>query len=506
MSSTYFELKDVPIAKAKCKDGPWFKLDISKTRKNKNKQQPTYYIPFTAKNVAGKHIPLALRFQRQVIASSAKIPFGVSDDEARNVLVSFRELTADDFASTDYEESKREGLLHSNKELIDALNIIAEEYLECVERDVLTYKGDKFKLTKNKTVNCFRQTHRDAGDGDVADDDGKIPLEHPIFRIKLGADPETRKIGFSSEKTGHIYQVFDMKKATAESKNATGSTKKTKPVVAKIKTTNGFVDLTVTNVKHFITYMSLTGGMITIDSICISKSGISLMCKFKELHVWRHKPLKVNAIDEDAVNDMAAYGAVNTNDEEEVFDEPDENDGEEDSDSDSDKKAKAKDKSTKGKPTKTPSKKTNAKSMSRALDNDDDGEANIEDEPEEEEPEDEPEDEPEEEVPATKGKPKASKVAEPPKSVAKPAKPSGKKAPEPEPEPEPEVDDEPEADAEPDATDEPEESEEDDATDEPEEPEDESPKSKKPPVKAPAATKQPVLAKGASLKAGARSK
>lgn len=379
MSATYFEAKDVKTAKAKCKSEPWFKLDAAKTRKNKNKQQPTYYIPFTAKTGAGKRIPLALRFARQVIASNAKIPFGVSDEEARDVRVSFRQLTSEDFEPTDYEEPKREGLIQSNTEFVEALNLIADEYLELVEREVLTYKGDKFKLNKNKTVNCFRQTHRDAGDDEEGDEEGKIALPHPIFRIKVPADPETKKLGFNSEKTGHIYVVFDMKKASKEAKTVDGK-KKNKPVVAKIKTSKGYVDLTVNNAKHFITYMSLTGGMILFDSVCISKSGISLMCRFKELHVWRHRPLKVNAIDDDAVNDMAEYGASNDkDDDEEVFDEPEE--GNDDSDNPKGKgKSNAKGKpSAKGKP---PS-KGSKKSLSKALDNDDDEEVPADDVPDE---------------------------------------------------------------------------------------------------------------------------
>lgn len=369
MSATYFEAKDVKTAKAKCQSEPWFKLDAAKTRKNKNKQQPTYYIPFTARTSAGKRIPLALRFARQVLASNAKIPFGVSDEEARDVRVSFRQLTPEDFEPTDYEEPKREGLIQSNTEFVEALNLIADEYLELVEREVLTYKGDKFKLNKNKTVNCFRQTHRDAGDDEEGDDEGKIALPHPIFRVKVPADPETKKLGFNSEKTGHIYVVFDMKKASKEAKTVDGK-KKNKPVVAKIKTSKGYVDLTINNAKHFITYMSLTGGMILFDSVCISKSGISLMCRFKELHVWRHRPLKVNAIDDDAVNDMAEYGAGNNkDDDEEVFDEPEEGTNDDEDSGSGKKKSKP---SAKGKP-KAPA-KGSKKSLSKALDNDDDDE------------------------------------------------------------------------------------------------------------------------------------
>ena len=350
MASTYFEVKDIKLAKAKCGKEPWFKLDVSKTRKNKNAQQPTYYIPFTAKTSGGKRFPLALRFNKQIIASNAKIPFGVKDEDARDVRVSFRQLTQDELDITDYEESKRTSLIQSNTEFVEALGIIADEYLELVKREVLTYRGDKFKL-KVKTINCFRQTHREAGDGEEGDEEGdeesneksKIKLPHPIFRIKIPADPLTKKLGFNSEKTGHIYVVFDMAKASKDAKTSDGKTSdvKKKPIVAKIKTFKGYVDLNVTNAKHFITYMSLTGGMIMFDSICISKSGISLLCQFKEIHVWRHKPLKIEAMNDEMANEMAEYG-VSNKDEEEVFDEPDDSNHENDIES---KSAKSKVKS-----------------------------------------------------------------------------------------------------------------------------------------------------------------
>ncbi len=504
MSATYFEAKDIKSAKAKCKDEPWFKLDASKTRKNKNKQQPTYYIPFTAKNAGGKRIPLALKFNRQLIASNAKIPYGVSDEEARDVRVSFRELNKDDLEPTDYEESKRESLLTSNKELIEALGIIADEYLELVDREVLKYKGDKFKLNKNKTVNCFRQTHRDAGEDEESDDkdeDGKIPLPYPIFRIKVPADPETKKIGFNSDKTGHIYVVFDMKKTTADAKS--NGSKKPKPVVAKIKTSKGFVDLTVTNAKHFITYMSLTTGMILFDSVCISKSGVSLMCRFKELHVWKHRTLKVSAMDEDTMNDMAEYGAVNANgDDDEVFDEPEDNGDGDGSDSGKPAKGKAKGKPS-GKPTKNAKSKTSAKALSKALDGDDEENQVGDDEPDEndaEEPDENAEEPADEDdantadadAPKTPPKGKAAAKKTPPKLSAKKDEPA---------EEEPGDDDNDADAAEPDSN---------DNADDDEANEDESDEPAKPakaaakPAKA--AAKPAASQKGASLKAGTRKK
>ena len=371
MSNSSFSPKDIIAAKAKCGDAPWFKLDPTNTRKV-GKQNLTYYIPFTARNLTGKYIPLNVSFGRQVIASSAKPPHGVTDEEAKDVRILFRELERDDFEPTEYNKSKIDGLLTSNKEFITALNIIADEYLALAENEVLTYKGDKFKLNKVKTINCFRQTHRNAGEGDTADEEGKVPLPKPLFRLKVPADPNTKKLGNPpNDKMDHRYIVFDMSK-NANKVGADGKTRY-EPVVAKLKTSSGkFLDLTVSNAKNFITYMSLTGGKVTFDSICISKAGLSLMCKIRDLHVMKHKQLKSELLDSDTVNDMNEYGA-GLNTEDEVFDEPTEEDNE------SPKETKSF--------TKKPAAKTklNHKSLLKALDNDEDEVTVGNDEPEENE-------------------------------------------------------------------------------------------------------------------------
>jgi hypothetical protein len=477
MSANYFETKDIVVAKAKCQDEPWFKLDISKTKTNNKKNQKTYYIPFTARNVSGKHIPLTLKFSKQVLSSNAKIPADTDESEARHVSTSYREITMDDLESTDYEESKRAGLIQSNTEFIEALNTICDEYAELVEREVIPYKGDKFRATSKMTVYNIRQTQRKAGDGEESEN-GMIDLPHAIFRIKLTADPESKKIGYNSEKTGHIYTVFDMKKTTDAVKNAGG--KKTKPVVAKIKTSNGYTDLTISNVKHFVTYMSLTGGVVTFDSVCISKAGISLMCRFKELHVWRHRPMTTNAMDEVTMNDMAAFGAVNADgDDEEVFDEPN---GDNEDGSDSDSKAKKSKSKSKSKPP--------VKNMSKALDNDGDDEATLSD-VDSNGSEDEP----------VKSKPTSKPVS---KVVAKPvSKPTPKKtAPTPAPEPESESDSEPAESVKADAADEAE-------TEEPTSAAEDEPEDEPEPVKAKPVTKattaKPAI-KTAPLTAGKRGK
>ena len=373
MSNNYFYPKDIIAAKAKCSSTPWLKLEPTKTRKSPSKQNPTYYIPFTAKNVAGKYIPLTVSFGSQVIASSAKPPYGVTPEEAKDVRILFRELTREDFEPTEYNEAKIDGLLANNKEFITALNIIADEYIALAEKEVLTYKGDKFKLTKTKTINCFRQTHRNAGEDEsaAANDEGKVELPVPLFRLKLPADAVTKKIGnAATDKIEHGYIVYDMVKGTAVSEDGKTTYK---PVVAKLKTSRGYIDLTISNAKNFITYMSLVGGKVAFDSICISKAGISLMCKIRDLHVRKHSQMKSEAMGEDMVNDMVSYGADLGDADEEIYDEPTD-ETEESPRSNSAKRP------VKGAKPKT---KTSQKELLKALDNDEDEVTVGNDEPDE---------------------------------------------------------------------------------------------------------------------------
>ena len=363
MSSSQFTPQDIIAIKKKYPDEPILRAEIIKTKKNANSKQPTYYIPITAKNLAGKQLPLSLKFARQVLGSSAKIPYGTSEEEARDVRISFRKITKHDLESSEYSDDKFESLIKANNEFIEALNIIANDYIRIAKDEILTYKGDKFKLNKCRTINCFRQSEREAADGEAADENGKVLLENPIFRIKIPADMDSKKLGFNSEKSGHIYIVFDAKRTSAEAKEK--GLKVPKQVVAKIKNKNGFQDLTTTNAKHFITYMSLTLGTIHFDSICISKSGVSLMCKIKELNVWRHKPSKIASVTND---DMADFTNLGTG-------------GDDDLDVEIDEASEEAESSTKSYNTKKyVSKDKNIKAISKALDNDD--EVNL-DEPNE---------------------------------------------------------------------------------------------------------------------------
>ena len=369
MSNSYFTPKDVIASRAKCVNEPWLKLDLAKVRKGKLKQNTTFYIPLLARNLTGKYIQLNLQFKRQVVASAAKPPASITEEEAKDVRIIYRELSREDLEASSYREDKLDGLLASNKEFITALDIIASEYQKIAEEEVLTHTDNKFKLQKIRTINNFRQTHRNVAENEEGgNSEGKVALPVPMYRLKIPADPTSKKIGNpANEKNDHQYIVFDISKSTTVNSVY-------HPVVAKLKTSTGFTDLTINNIKHFITYMSLTGGKVSFDSICVSKQGISLMCKIRDIHVLRHKQLKTESLDAEGAGDMNEYGA-DINEDDEVFDAPNET-GE-----DAPAKPAAK--------TSTKPKNTLGKALSRALDNDED-EVTVEDEPEENEEEETP--------------------------------------------------------------------------------------------------------------------
>lgn len=391
MSSNFFTVKEFLAAKEKyADDGGVIKASIDAVKVIKKAQQSTYYIPIKGRNIAGKQIPLSIKFTKQVLCSNAKIAYGVELKDAKDVRVSFRTITKDDLSKTDYNEEQYDELVESNNEFIKVLDAIADEYLAIVNNELLTYKGEKIakKDLKPKEIYCFRQSHRDKSDSsEQTDDTGKVPLECPIFRIRINANPANKKLGFYSEKTGHIYTVYDTKKSmhdAAVKTKETGKKVAPKPVVAKIKSPDGkFQDLTVSNAKHFITYMSLTGGTIQFESICLSKSGVSLLCKFRDLYVWRHKPMKISTLNED---DIDAYARIGTGaddvDVEMELEEPTE-----DADDVDDKPKKL-----------TGKKSNNAKAIAKAMENDDDGEVELNNEPDEHDTE-EPEENPVEDIP-----------------------------------------------------------------------------------------------------------
>ena len=330
MANTFFTPEDIIALHEKHGAGNLFHANTNETKINKNKDHPTYYIPFTCITMAGRHAKLSLKIKKQILSSSAKISHGQTDQTANDVRVSYTLIEEKDLFNTDYPEDKRAELIKMNANLIKALDIIADEYELMINREIIPYEGDKFALKQNQTINSFRQTHRKASLDEIAAEMRlakeerrlnklkKLPLPRALYRIKIPANTTTKKLGrvnFQTKK--HEFIVFDARKSTAENKF--------KPVVAKLKSDGKLVDLTVSNAKHFITYMSLSGGRIDFHDTCVSQSGISLTYRFNDLHIWPHKPMKTETMTDDDMAEMAEAGTSGFNDDLDIgsIDEPD---------------------------------------------------------------------------------------------------------------------------------------------------------------------------------------
>jgi hypothetical protein len=398
MSNSKFTPKDLIATKAKY-GNEIVKLDIANTKKNSDKTKPTSYIPQLLRNVAGKYQQPIIKFTRQIICSGAKLPPKTDEGAAKFMQICFRRLTLEDLEGSDYEEDKKEGLLAANTEFIDALDAYVDGCVNCAETEVFPYKGDKFKPKnkgQNKELSVIRQTCRNAGEDEEGDAEGKIPLEKPLYRLRIPAIQESGaagKLGYNTQK-GHVYVIYDGKKSSAARKEDA----KAKDVVARVISKDKPTDLTKSNANHFITPYSLVSGTFKPDSVVVSDKYVSFNCAVRYLQVWRHKPTMTDALDAEDRADMENYGAKDeSGDDLDVnVDEP------EDSDDDTKHKSKGKgkvDAKSKGKP---------SKNLKKAMENLSDGEMDI--------PEDEPEDSEDEKVDKKK---KVNKVDKKSKKVDK---------------------------------------------------------------------------------------
>lgn len=325
MSSYSLNPSDVILSSKKAQDdeAPWMKVDLNNLKVTTGKN-PSTYAPITVRDMSGKYVPLNLKFNNQVISSSAKASKLAAENEAKNVIIMFKEVTKDDLKETDYPDFQHEILMKSNKEFIQALNIISNNYINVVSNQIMNTVGTsncKFpKLKKSSPVFPFKQSTRIAKAGEDSNGDGQIALEYPLYRIKLTADNTTKKIGYNTEKSGFVYTVFDSKKTDQLNKQQKNKKEKIVPVVAKVKTSKGLVDLTVLNASSFITYMSLISGVINFDSVCVSNAGVSSASKFRVINVWKHKKLDKEIINQEDLNSMASLGTNYDSSEEEDSD------------------------------------------------------------------------------------------------------------------------------------------------------------------------------------------
>lgn len=292
-----------------------------KVAKNKGK---VYYIPLEFKDVTGAYRPLNFEFSMQLLAGNAKKNQYKNENSSSNfVNLLFTKLRKEDLEKSDYLPEQHSNFLKANAEFIEALDIILNEYQREAEM-IAQYKGAKDVMPKpsNPLIRTLKQTHREAKSTDSgADADNKVPLERPLYRIKLNARPDGT-IG-TENKNGRADTVFDWAKYRDAKEKAKAEGKVAKKVPARLKTSRGtYVELNLDNVHNFITYMSMVTGKIRFDCINISTQGISLKAYIQELMVLHHKPRAFEGISEESLEEMMAVRKNNDdNDEPEIADE-----------------------------------------------------------------------------------------------------------------------------------------------------------------------------------------
>lgn len=337
MSKRFATPAEIIEVKSKYPDENILSVDLDNI--NTSKDGNTYYLPVLCKRLVGRATRVGMKLVKQIIASSGKIGSGVDEAKATDVRIAFRRLDKETLEATDYPVELHDTLIKISHELCDAYDILCDEYLDLVNTVILPYDGTKFRLGKAKTIFNVKQTMRDATNEEIKEDkklpkderkviNKQLPLPFAIYRAKVPANINNgQKLGRYT-KDGHQYIVFDARRAT----KANGYKKS----VAKVRVKGQPTDLTTSNAKHFITYMSLIGGVLNFECICLSSFGISFITKFRDLHVWPHKPMTTITLDEDDMASMALMGASGYDSDVDV-DEPDSKDSNADTDdSDSD--------------------------------------------------------------------------------------------------------------------------------------------------------------------------
>ena len=379
MSNYYTYPEEIIELKKNNPDENILLYDLEKMKQNKNTQHPTHYIPILVKRLKGKPTRLNLKWTDQVIMANAKISYGTTEETASDVRITYKKLIEDDLESSEYSAGSKKILLEKNDIFIQALSIIHKDYLALVEQ-LLGEKNTTIKRAKKNDISSFCQTHRNAKEDEESDENGKVPLERAFYRFKV-------KKSFDSDyferntKSGKVPIIYDARKKEG---------KRYKRAVYKYKK-NGKIKkepLTVKNAGKFLTYLSLTSGSNSFDSICISSKNISLSGSVSELIACPHKKIKMDTLTAEEMKQSEALFTSGYNSEEE------------ESSDDSDfevKKAKVSVRKKKSKKSKKRAKTPEPES---------DSEPEPESEPEESDSEPEPESESssDEEAPKKKGK------------------------------------------------------------------------------------------------------
>ena len=264
---------------------------------------------------SGKKVACKLKIKSQILASGAKAPQTTEKDDISTFTVQFKSLKREDIEGGDYvpriretesdqeKENKRvcgniDTYVDNNVKLIQVLDILNASFAKVANEIIAQEKDLKFTVRKDRkkkeiTIFPLKQVTR-------YDDEKRvdIPLEAPIFRVKIPVYKKDGRIGvWNSYKDQFRDVVFDARKMTK--KNGF------KPVPAYVKKGKKKVPLNRSNVQGYITYKSLVSGTIHFDSATISKAGISFGNKFYDMFIVRHKSAgAVETVTADDISEM----------------------------------------------------------------------------------------------------------------------------------------------------------------------------------------------------------
>jgi hypothetical protein len=300
--------------------------NASQNKKQGSKQNSfdCTWLPFQFKTVSGKEVSLkSLKFNKVLTSSSAKMPHSTTEESAKNMLISFREVSEEELlTSGDYapkkmgseEEQIKENAravlkareyIENTRKLCLALEAIDASYKKCtdelkkatnieftINKDSNSVKQikdnckkagltkDELELEKNKVVTVYSIRQSSYEDKETKEE---VNLKYPLTRIKLMVSKEGQ-VGtelYDNDKGGYVFtpNVYNSRKLDRNGH----------PTLAKVKINDKLCLLTIKTAGSFITYRSLVSGIIEFGEIVISKFGISLSNKFKVLYVKRHK-------------------------------------------------------------------------------------------------------------------------------------------------------------------------------------------------------------------------
>lgn len=302
----------------------------------------TTYIPLQFKHVNGKLMPVRIKFNEQIISSSAKAP-KTSGDEGipKHLNLSFMRLTRDEIAGGDYapkqkatpelqaiEDARVDAnitrYMENSEKFLKVLEIIDNSYKSVCTELIANEQTLPFRIRKDrkqKDITVFSRKQETRLNEDTNQDE---KLENPIYRLQIPVFKKDGRIGrWSAYMNKFQYTVFDARKMTKKNNYMA--------VPAKVKLGDKLVDLDVSNAPAFISRKSLVGGSATFDSIVASKFGFSMDNCFYELYVHRYKTKAsyASTTAEDIIRMRGGEDTASDNDDVEVSEEKD---GEKDAD------------------------------------------------------------------------------------------------------------------------------------------------------------------------------